>query len=471
MRMVQKNLPLMMLTIILLICLPLFGMAEGADVLEVSVGNTPVKGQIVIDKTGMKMTGTTYLGEAIYENSYLKGAVFEIRAGEDIVGKDGKEWFKVGEVVATITTSGECADESPLLPLGKYEVQEITAPSGYVLDTTVYTVELKSTDRNTPVIAATVTSVNDPAEIMIRKNDQNGIALSGARFGLFNMDGIQIAASVSDDEGMVRFTLVPHGTYTIQETSAPDGYLLNRSSFSVTVNQNWTNGEEPVATVVNHAKQIKFMKVDTSGKPMPGITFKLINAETGLAVEKTVSDENGCFVFTKFNYGAWIVREAFAPEGYSKMPDYTFSVTDDWTEPAPIMLVNIPDHYEFIKTDTSGTPLAGVKFILEDADGNKLQELVSDKDGIVSITELKPGVYYIKETETLKGYTLSGDVRKLMIDQYYIVKDEMPKWINYTTIQTGVNLVVTGVMWIGIGLMVTSGTVGIIRKKRERSNK
>ena len=185
-----------------------------------------------------------------------------------------------------------------------------------------------------------------------------------------------------------------------------------------------------------------------------------------MVVEKAVSDENGSFIFTKFDYGTWIVREAEASEGYSKMADYTFTVDSGWTAPAPIMLVNIPDHYEFKKTDSGGTPLSGVKFSLEDADGNALQELESDSEGLVSITGLTPGTYYIKETATLKGYTLSGDVRKLVIDQYYIVADEVPTWINYTTIQTGVNLAVTGIMWVGIALMIISGTAGLVRKRR-----
>ena len=46
----------------------------------------------------------------------------------------------------------------------------------------------------------------------------------------------------------------------------------------------------------------------------------------------------------------------------------------------------------------------------------------------------------------------------------------MPTWINYTTIQTGVNLAVTGIMWVGIGLMVVSGTVGLVRKRRSKKN-
>ena len=85
------------------------------------------------------------------------------------------------------------------------------------------------------------------------------------------------------------------------------------------------------------------------------------------------------------------------------------------------------------------------------------------------ITGLEPGTYIIREIETLKGFTLSGDVIKIKLDEYYVVPEKMKQWINYTTIQTGVNLAVTGIMWAGLALMVISGTVGITKKLRKSS--
>lgn len=59
---------------------------------NVSILNTPIKGQILLEKTGqMQTTG---------EQGYLKGAVFEIRAAENIVGQDGTQWYSCGELVA-----------------------------------------------------------------------------------------------------------------------------------------------------------------------------------------------------------------------------------------------------------------------------------------------------------------------------------------------------------------------------------
>ena len=85
------------------------------------------------------------------------------------------------------------------------------------------------------------------------------------------------------------------------------------------------------------------------------------------------------------------------------------------------------------------------------------------------IRDLTPGTYFIRETKTLEGFTLSGETQKLVIDTAYTIPESTPVWINYTTIQTGVHIAVTWVMWAGLGIMVVSGTVGLIRKRRQRN--
>ena len=82
-----------------------------------------------------------------------------------------------------------------------------------------------------------------------------------------------------------------------------------------------------------------------------------------------------------------------------------------------------------------------------------------------------PGTYLIREIETLEGYSVTGEVIKVQLDAYYTVPETMRRLVNYTTIQTGVHLAVTIVMWVGLGLMVVSGTLGIIRKRRQRKAK
>lgn len=351
------------------------------------------------------------------------------------------------------------------IPYGTYTIQETKTLTGYLKNFTKVpiTIDGKFVNPKEPI----ATLENCQSVILIQKVDQNNTALQGAEFGLYDESGKLVMTAVSDMEGKARFVGADYGKYTICELSAPDGYLPSRDVISVTIDEGYTNTDQPAATVINPEKKIMCIKADTSGKPIAGVEFSLYNAATMEKVETAVSDKDGVVIFRNFDYGDWIIRENAAPEGYSRMEDIRFQVGTGWKEPKPILCVNIPNHYEFKKTDSSGNPLTGVKFRLEDENGKELGTYESDKDGMVRISDLKPGTYFIREIETLEGYSVSGEVIKVKLDEYYTVPEKVKQFVNYTTIQTGVNLVVTGVMWAGLGLMVVSGTVGLIRRRRK----
>lgn len=352
------------------------------------------------------------------------------------------------------------------IPHGSYTVQEVKPLPGYLKDWHQVSVEVSGSWVNRAEPIATI--ANHPIEFSIKKVDANGKPLKGARFGIWNDAGQQVMTATSDDEGIATFSHVPYGTYTLQEIAAPDGYLLNRQPISIHIDDDWMNPNEPLATLTNQRKRIMYLKVDTSGQPMPGIVFCLIRADTGETVETVVSDKDGVFLFTQFDYGDWIIREADAPGGYLRMEDIHLHVDDSWTTPEPVLCVNISNHYEFQKTDASGMPLEGVKFVLEDASGTVLERMTSDSDGMVYLTNLKKGTYFIKETETLEGYTLSGEVIKVVIDESYVVPDKPYRMVNYTIIQTGVRFAVTATMWIGLALILGSGTALLMKKRKTR---
>ena len=148
---------------------------------------------------------------------------------------------------------------------------------------------------------------------------------------------------------------------------------------------------------------------------------------------------------------------------------------DDWTEPAPVTCVNIPNHYEFVKTDNKGNPLPGVKFTIEDSEGNVFSELVSGEDGIVRVTDLKPGKYVIREIETIEGFIRTDEAILVEINEHYVVPDEMFRLINYPNIQTGVELnnpwFIGGCTALAVALMALVIILGLKKKKTKASKK
>lgn len=265
-------------------------------------------------------------------------------------------------------------------------------------------------------------------------------------------------------------------SYRVVETKPLPGYVKSDTKIQVTLDGAFINPDQPLATIVNQRIHIHGIKVDTSGQYLAGVEFSLINADTGANVETVTSNEKGEFILTRFDYGNWIIREIKAPEGFIPMQDISLHVDESWTEPAVFTCVNIPDHYAFLKTDSDGHPLAGVKFALEDAKGNVLRELVSGEDGVVRVTDLERGDYVIREIEALEGFQKSEETLRFTIDESYVVPDEMPRFINYKeggVIQTGFEMTMTPMMWAGAadgaGGRTAGGAVYHAREKAQAS--
>lgn len=160
----------------------------------------------------------------------LAGAVFDIRAAGDIVRPDGSIAALDGETVATITTDERglaCANHLSLgCGTATYEVIEVQAPEGYLLDQIVHTVELSYAGQETSVIDAHLDVSNDYTKIDISKVDLTGKQeVDGARLSLHGADGTEIDAWTSSDKPHRIEHLLP-GTYTLREVMPPRTYDL-----------------------------------------------------------------------------------------------------------------------------------------------------------------------------------------------------------------------------------------------------
>lgn len=164
------------------------------------------------------------------DGSSLAGAIFEIRASDDIVRPDGGIAAVGGETVATVTTdeTGEaCADN---LPLGsgtaRYEVVETQAPTGFLLDRTSHIVDLTYADQKTPVVEARLNVSDDYTKVDISKVDASGEQeVEGARLTLYGPDKTEIDSWTSSDKPHRVEHLTP-GTYSLREMMSPRTYDL-----------------------------------------------------------------------------------------------------------------------------------------------------------------------------------------------------------------------------------------------------
>lgn len=411
--------------------------AGDADVIRASLPDA-VHNELIY--TRVTLTKTDITGE-----NTLPGAVIEVK------NSDGETIYR-----ATTDENGNIPD-IPVTP-GTYTFHEALAPEGYAINEAVVTFTV---DEAGNVTGDTIIR-DDYTRFSLLKLGENREPLAGVEFTLAQEDGSLRMSALTDENGRATFEQVPYGSYTIVETGPLPGYLKNDTKVELTVDGYFINPSEPVATVVNQRLRVNGLKVDTSGQFIPGVEFSLMDAETGETVETVVSNDCGEFIFSNFDCGDWIIRETKVPEGYSQMEDIPLRVDESWTGPFSITCVNIPNHYAFLKIDHKDNPMAGARFNLEDGDGNVLGELVSDEDGMVRATGLTPGVYVIREVETLEGFMLTQETIQVVIDESYVPPEgkDIYHLINYPdNIQTGFEYAMTPVMWAGAALVLAAAAL------------
>ena len=436
-------------------------------IVKVEKQNTAQKGKISVRKTGDIFTSVTTASSAytnengemivnpttytpVFANGNLSGAVFQVIAAEDIVTLDGTVHANAGDVVAEITTDENGYVETDLLYLGKYEIKEVQAPYGYVRNSESQFVELTYAGQEIAVLDTVNASfVNDyqSVEISLSKvmeNDElfgigNNNEYLSVRFGLFAAEDIQAAdgtvipvdgliSEISLDENMTAVIAekIPFGKYYVQEIATEGHYILNGEKYLVTfkyMGQEVTTVSIDCGQFVNELKRgkVEGIKVNESDEPLENALFGLFAVDTAEftsenAYMTAVSDENGYFEFDEIPYGEYIVREIEAPTGYILSGEsYPVTVCEDG-ETITIRTVNKPITVEVSKVDVYGEELIGADMQLENADGEIIDEWISDGTNHV-VTELPAGDYTLKEIAAPDGYVIATDI-KFTVDVY-----------------------------------------------------
>ena len=436
-------------------------------IVKVEKQNTAQKGRISVQKTGdiftsVNMASSAYTDEngelvvnsttytPVFADGDLSGAVFQVIAVEDIVTLDGTTRAYAGDVVSEITTDENGYAETEPLYLGKYEVREIKAPDGYVLNNEPKDVEVTYAGQEFEVRDTVNTAFENEYQGVrislskVMENDELfGIYgkdyYTSVRFGLFAAEDITAAdgsvipadgllSEVSLDENMTaKFDVqIPFGRYYVKEISTDEHYVLGGEKYLVNfeyMGQDIRTVDIDCGQFVNLLKRgrIEGHKVDDKSEPLENAVFGLFTADCvkfsrDTAIMTAVSDENGFFEFDDVPFGKYIVREIESPRGYILSDkEYTVSISEDG-EVIEITAENKPITVEISKRDIYGNELEGAEMVLENADGETVDKWTSDgKNHIVS--KLGTGEYVLKEIAAPDGYIIATDI-KFNVDVY-----------------------------------------------------
>ncbi len=430
-------------------------------IVKVEKENTPQKGRISIRKTGdifktvatassaytdengeMVVNPTTYT--PVFENGSLSGAVFQIIASEDIITPDGTIRANAGDVVAEITTDENGCAQSGLLYLGEYEIKEISAPEGYVLNGESQFVELTYAGQEIAVLDTVNTSfVNDyqGVEITLSKVMENddlfGIygedCYASVRFGLFAAEDITAAdGSVIPEDGLIcevgldenmtaKFnTALSFGRYYVQEIATDEHYVLNGEKYLVNFEY---MGQEVTTVSIDCGKfdnslkrgKIQGIKVNESDEPLENAMFGLFAVDTAEftsenAYMTAISDENGYFEFNDVPLGEYVIHEIKAPMGYILSDESYPAAVREEGKTIEIRAFNRSVVVEISKVDIYGSELEGAKLQLVDGSGKIIDQWISDGENHI-VSGLAAGEYILKEIAAPEGYAIASDIK------------------------------------------------------------
>ena len=431
---------------------------NGITIVKVVKENEPQKGTITITKTGEVFSSVVESDGAyqpVYEIKGLAGAIYEITAAEDVVTLDGTLRYKKGDVVATITTGADGTATTEPLFLGKFEIREITAPHGMILNGDTVTVELTYAGQEIKITTTSAAFVNERQKVeidlskVLEQDEKYGIGINGeitsVKFGLYASEDIAAAdgkvipkdglieAVTCDENGKAVFvTDLPVGAKVyVKEIATDSHYILSDSTYPVTfeyagqdtaaVKISVNNGEAITNEIIRG--NIIGKKLDEDGFTICGALFGLFRENETEFTEETalatcLSNEIGIFTFENVPFGRWIVREIKAAPAFV-LNENSYAVTVGTDEE----VIEITIENEFITGSVKATKvdkeypdnkLSGAVFeVYVDVDNNGefdpeidlfVGEMTETDDGIYEMHDLRYNGYFLYEKTAPEGF-------------------------------------------------------------------
>ena len=391
---------------------------QGTIVGSAFVADTPANtsNQIKNTKTTAKLQITKV--DAASATTLLQGAAFGLY-------KDAQ----CTDLVGTKTTGTDGKATFTDLELGRtYYYREETAPTGYVLDSTVRSITI-GTGTETAVVTKEVTVENTKqnGSLRVKKVDDSVPAnpIAGIQFklkdgtGYVKKDGADYTVTTAEN-GEAIFENLPYGSYTLEEVagSVPAKYTPS-TGISVKIDSNIAKDVTVVNAVKNFKLQVVKVDKDNTTKKLSGATFTLYSS-TGAKLAEKETGADGTIEFDSLAYDGYYITEMKAPDGYNSIGRIAFSAdkfsvvqsgtdwSSAWDEASRTFKITVQDTKQngqivLTKTGKDGvTVLEGAEFTLY-KDGLKVTTATSDANGKVAFTGLAYGTYTVQETKAPTG--------------------------------------------------------------------
>ena len=435
----------------------------------------------------------------IGKNNEIKNISFGLYAKEDVVSSSGTVIPADGLIEINTLDENEAATANTDLPVGSYYIKEIATDEHYILSDIQYPFTFKYAGQDTETVEI---KVNDgkPIENKLiygsvsgKKIDENGEVLGGALIGIFKADETEftkehaIMTATSEKDGSFSFAKVPYGKWIVREIEAPEGFVLDDTSYEVNIGENEQVIEVEITDEYIHGN-IELTKVDADypDNKLTGATFEVykdVNGDGKLddgdeLIGNLEETATGIYEMKELLYGKYLVRETKAPEGFvlDKGIYSVFIEKDETTykveNKAGVGFINeaMKGNLKIKKTSSDGK-VEGFTFRVTGVNGYD-STFTTDKNGEISVDGLRIGEYTVSEVSdnVSAGYILPAD-KKVTVKVGETVEIEMHNELRDTPKtgddrKTGLWVALAGASALGIVATVVASK----RKKKKEGN-
>ena len=435
----------------------------------------------------------------IGKNDEIKNISFGLYAKEDVVSSSGTVIPVDGLIEIITLDENGAATANTDLPFGSYYVKEIATDEHYILSDTQYPFTFEYVGQDTETVEI---KVNDGklienkliyGSVSGKKIDENGEALGGALIGIFKADETEftkehaIMTATSEKDGSFSFAKVPYGKWIVREIEAPEGFVLDDTSYEVNIGENEQVIEVEITDEYIHGN-IELTKVDADylDNKLTGATFEVykdVNGDGKLddgdeLIGNLEETATGIYEMKELLYGKYLVRETKAPEGFvlDKGVYSVFIEKDETTykveNKAGVGFINeaMKGNLKIKKTSSDGK-VEGFTFRVTGVNGYD-STFTTDKNGEISVDGLRIGEYTVSEVSdnVSAGYILPAD-KKVTVKVGETVEIEMHNKLRDTPKtgddrKTGLWVALAGASALGIVATVVASK----RKKKKEGN-
>jgi uncharacterized surface anchored protein len=331
-------------------------------------------------------------------NSPLAGAVFKVTDSE-------------GGVIGVFTTDGNGRVIVPLTKAGAFQIEELTPPSGFVLDATSHKDVIVIWEQTATV---TFTNEKEPS-LSVRKIDADtGTGVENAVIRIAKEGGMTFTDVTTGAGGWVYLSLPP-GVYSATELFVPGPYALDPTPQTIIL-----EAGKSASIILKNSKKpglIVWKYDEDTGLPLAGAEFSIAK-KGGSIVYEGITGPNGMIHIEDLDPNQWFtVTELASPKGYLK----TWESKDVYLEPGKTTEIKFDNRLRpalrLIKVDSqTGAPLAGAKFKVQKTEDVTVSEYVTDAGGTVTIHDLDESVYSVWEYEAPDGFLLDPQHKDIKLE-------------------------------------------------------